>query len=310
MAELLRPRYPVYIPSRGRPDIWWQTARHFAQDQVPYKLVVEAQERDQYAARFGLENLLVLPFQDRGLMAVRNWIKEHAIETGAERHWQIDDNMKCFERRWKGRRVRVDCGVALRAVEDFTDRYENVAISGLNYHMFVPDAVRIPPYYVNRRVYSCTLVRNSDPYRWRTRYNDDVDMCLQVLADGWCTLLVNAFLADKVETMALKGGNTGIYQGDGRLKMARSLERLWPGVATTKRRFRRPQHVVDWYKFDTPLRLRPGVDLAQLAKAPNEYGLALTQIRDQVESPRIQALLDAAQETRTRVDVPRGTVEP
>jgi hypothetical protein len=125
-------------------------------------------------------------------------------------------------------------------------------------------------------VYSCTLVNTAIPHRWRSFLNDDTDLCLQVLSGGWCTVAFNAFLQQKVQTMKLKGGNTGIYQGDGRLKMARSLERLWPGVASVDRRFKRPQHVVknQWKGFTTPLKPRP--DLAPAD--PNEFTMDLKQI--------------------------------
>lgn len=77
--------------------------------------------------------------------------------------------------------------------------------------------------------------------------------------------------------MTMKGGNSSqLYQGDGRTTMARSLERVWPGVVTTNRRFGRPQHVVadSWKKFDTKLIRKPGLDLDLLDKV-NNYGLTL-----------------------------------
>ena len=86
-------------------------------------------------------------------------------------------------------------------------------------------------------------------------------------------------MIDKMATMTMKGGNSSeLYVGDGRLKMARSLERVWPGVVETKRRFRRPQHVVRnaWTRFDTPLRLRPE---SKNKDQPNEYGLKLVPKR-------------------------------
>jgi hypothetical protein len=71
--------------------------------------------------------------------------------------------------------------------------------------------------------------------------------------------------------------------------MARALERMWPGVVRTNRRFRRPQHVVydAWKRFDTPLRLKPGIDLSALP--PNEYGLELRTLREP-KSKRIKQL--------------------
>lgn len=283
------PRYPVYIPSKGRAETCY-TAKCLVHDEVPFWLVVEPQEYDAYAAHFGAERCLVLPFRDQGLIAARNWIKAHATAAGFERHWQIDDNIRSFWRKFKGLRLYCDTGPALAVTEDFVDRYENIAIAGLNYVMFAVQPM--PAFYLNHHVYSCTLVLNSIPYRWRLKHNDDTDMCLQVLAGGWCTVLVNAFLVQKIGTMVVKGGNTDdLYQGDGRLKMARSLERLWPGVVTTKRRYKRPQHVIkdSWRKFNTPLKLKPGIDLKALK--PNEYGLALTQVGPEVKSSRLRKLL-------------------
>ncbi len=289
MAERKMPRYPVYIPTKGRAD-QCLTARCLVTDEVPFFLVVEPQEREAYSKVFGEERLLFLPFHDQGsVIPARNWIKDHAVEAGHERHWQIDDNISGFWRLWRGERLYCRAGVSLAVTEDFVDRYENVAVAGLNYVMF--GVAEMPPFYLNNHVYSCSLVMNSIPHRWRGRYNEDTDLCLQVLADGWCTVLMNAFLVQKVGTMVMKGGNTdAIYHGDGRLKMARSLERMWPGVVEIKRRFKRPQHVVKdaWRKFDTKLIRKKGL---KVEEGTNEYGMTLEQVRP-VQSESLRELIN------------------
>ena len=296
MAEHVLPRYPIYIPSKGRHDVC-HTGRFLVKDGVPFRLVVEPQESTLYATQFGAERLLVLPFNNQGLIAARNWIKEHAISEGYARHWQLDDNIRLIHRRWHGKRIPCNAGPALRAVEDFVDRYENVALAGLDYPMFVADGERYPPFFLNAHVYSCTLVLNSIPHRWRLRYNDDTDLCPQVLADGWCTVLVNAFLADKERTMTVKGGNTAdLYQGDGRLRMARALERVWPGVVSVDRRFKRPQHVIkgSWKRFDTPLRLRTDI-VQEEHPLPDEYAMRLVQVGDEVRGEKLRPLWEQEQ---------------
>jgi len=277
---MILPRYPVYIPTKGR---WEQslTANFLLRDEVPFRLVIEQQEFDQYAAKFGEKNILVLPFSNlgQGSIPARNWIKNHATEEGHLRHWQLDDNMRQIRRVWKGKRVPCNAGVALACTEDFIDRYENVAIAGLNYTMFMPQ--KMQPFLRNVHVYSCTLVLNSIPHQWRGRYNEDTDLCLQVLSDGWCTVSMNIFCVDKMQTMTMKGGNSDeLYKSDGRLKMSRSLERVWPGVVSTSRRWDRPQHQIydAWKRFDTPLKLKPGIDLSKLGK--NEYGMVLTEVKE------------------------------
>lgn len=292
---MILPRYPIFVPSKGRHESG-HTARFLLRDGTPFRLVVEPAERDAYARAYGAKNVVVLPWDNPpgtpdGLIKARNWIRDLATSEGFERHWQLDDNILRVRRWYRGRRIPCASGPAFAAIEDFVDRYENVAIAGLNYQMFCI-APETPPFYLNVHVYSCTLILNSIPYRWRLALNDDTDLCLQALAGGWCTLLFSVFMAEKLRTMVVKGGNTdALYRGDGRLRMAKMLERAWPHVVETKRRFKRPQHVVRgaWRGFDTPLRLKPGVDLSKLA--PNEYGLELRAIRE-AKASGLRALLD------------------
>lgn len=288
------PRYPIYVISKSRAQRGL-TARFLIRDGVPFSLIVEPQEADAYAAAFGADRLLILPFSNlgQGSIPARNWVWEHAQAAGHARHWILDDNIKrvC---RWVGaKRFTCASGPCFAATEDVIERYENVAVAGLNYQFFARRGDRPPtaPFWLNVHVYSCLLIRNDLPQRWRGRYNEDTDLCLQVLAAGWCTVLLNAFMIDKMQTMTMAGGNSAsLYQGDGRLKMARSLERLWPGVVTVDRRWQRPQHVVNWKKFDTPLKLRDGVDLSALL--PNEYGMHLEQVAP-IKSERLRALYAA-----------------
>ena len=293
------PRYPIYVPSAGRFETCF-TAKFLIKDAVPFHLVVQPKEFDEYASRFGKERIITLPWDNDaktrdGLLRARNWIRDHAEATGAARHWQLDDNIREVYRRWKARKIPCTSGVAFRAVEDFSDRYENVGISGMNYYMFSRNKLKEPPFIRNAHIYSCTLVNHAMPFRWRLAYNDDTDLCLQALAGGWCTIQFLAFLVLKMRTMTVKGGNTGqLYQGDGRLRMAKALERVWPGVVTTRRRFQRPQHVIKnaWRSFDVPLRRKAGVDFEALAGTGNEYGMELRQVKDEIKSDVIRKFVE------------------
>ena len=90
--------------------------------------------------------------------------------------------------------------VAPKAVENFVDRYDNIAIAGLNYSKFCKESDKTPAFVMNTRIYSFLLIRNDIPYRWRGRYNEDTDLSLRVLKDGWCTIQFNSFLAGKATT--------------------------------------------------------------------------------------------------------------
>lgn len=270
----MNPKYPVYIPSKGR----WEsrlTIKALEKIKVPYHIVIEEQEYGQYASIIDPDKILVLPFRDQGLIAARCWIMEHSIELGAERHWQLDDNIREFYRLHQNIKYRVDSGAIFRAVEDFVDRYENVAYAGFQYEMFAPRQKKHPPFILNTRIYSCTLVNNSIPYRWQSVYNDDTDVSLMALKDGWCTVLFVAFLAKKIATMKMKGGNTPIYQGNGRLKMARALQELHPDVVKIVWKWGRWQHLVDYSRFRHN-RLIKKKDVV-IPAGTNNYGMVLVK---------------------------------
>ena len=291
----LKPRYPVYVPSKGR-SVQGLTAKCLLADETPFSLVVEPGEEAVYRKAFPAAKILVLPEDNMGLLGSRRWIRAHSEAAGAERHWELDDNIYGFWRCGRGKRIPCNASVALRVCEDFTDRYSNIGISGLNYEMFAPPQSTRQPFRVNVHVYSCMLIWNRMPYNWRLRYNDDTDLCLQILAGGLCTVQLNAFLAKKQTTLVSSGGNTDdLYQGDGRLKMARSLERVWPHVVKTNRRFGRPQHVVraSWTRFTTPLKLKPGIDLSKIP--PNDYGLKL-KVKRRSKSPQFAAWVKQQQD--------------
>lgn len=76
--------------------------------------------------------------------------------------------------------------------------------------------------------------------------------------------------------MTTKGGNTDeLYQGDGRLKMAQSLQRQHPDVVKIGRRWGRWQHIVDYRPFkNNKLVKREGVIIPQ---GVNNYGMVLTK---------------------------------
>lgn len=277
------PRYPIYIISKGR----WEsrlTSKALEKMRVPYQIVIEPQEYQPYAAVIDPAKILQLPFSNlgQGSIPARNWVWEHSISEGATRHWIVDDNIYAFWR-WNENVKRVaESGGIFRAIEDFADRYENVAMAGPNYFMFVKQKYNDTPIRFNTRVYSCILVNNDIPHRWRGRYNEDTDLSLRALKDGWCTALFQAFLAEKAVTMTMKGGNTeSLYklgEQDGRLLMAQSLQRQHPDVVRITRKWGRWQHQVDYRPFKgNKLIPKPGVVIPE---GVNNYGMVLVRRDD------------------------------
>lgn len=299
------PKYPIYIISKGRWDSR-MTQRTLEELNVPYRIVIEDNEYDKYAQNVPKDKILVLPtgFRENPLYAkpdettgliggsipVRNFVWEHSISEGHKKHWILDDNMMHIYRLNKNKKIRMTTGSAFRILEDFTDRYENVKLSGMNYAFFAPASVRKPPYYTNTRIYSCILIDNSITHRWRGRFNEDTDLSVRVLKDNSCTMLFHCFLVGKAATMTMKGGNTEeVYNiektgdrndrsgsdFDNRSEFVDSLIAQHPDIVKKTFKWGRWHHDVNYSVFTQKPILKKGLNIP---KGGNEYGMALKEI--------------------------------
>lgn len=270
----MKPLHDIYVISKGRAESRL-TSKALEEMNVPYRIVVEPQEYDDYATVIAPEKILVTPFSNLGCgsIPVRNFVWEHSIASNEKWHWILDDNISGFYRLFHNLKIPCLAGSIFRAAEEFVDRYENIALSGFDYFMFARRKYKEPPFLLNRRIYSCILIRNDIPYRWRGLYNEDTDLSLRVLKDGWCTIMFHAFLAYKMTTLTMKGGNESLYKGDGRWKMAQSLVEQHPDVATITRKWGRWQHQVDYSPFKrNQLKMKSGLAIPD---EPNEFGMVL-----------------------------------
>lgn len=284
----MNPKHPVYIVSKGR----WETrltSKALEHMEVPYHIIVEKQEFEKYASVISPEKILILPIEYQqnyntcdefgtsksvGPGAARNFAWEHSINNGATWHWVMDDNLDAFHRLNRNIKAEVESGTIFRCAEDFVERYENIYIAGLNYYSFCKSTDIVPPYVLNTRIYSCLLIRNDIPYRWRGRYNEDTDLSLRVLKDGFCTIQFNAFLCGKVTTQRMKGGNTKeFYKDEGTLNKSKMLEDLHPDVAKVVWKFNRWHHTVDYRPFKRNKLIRKAGLV--IPNQVNNYGMKL-----------------------------------
>ena len=285
------PRYPIYIVSKGR----WKnrlTSKALNVMGIPYKIVVEQDQLPMYQAEVGADRCLVLPqryldeydtcddlgdSKSKGPGAARNFVWDHATELGLKRHWVMDDNLDAFHRLNRNIKRESDTPAIFAAMEDFVDRYENVPVAGPNYYSFVKASDGVPAFVTNTRIYSCLLIQNDAPYRWRGRYNEDTDLSLRVLKDGLCTIQFNAFLQGKVTTQRMKGGNTDeFYALEGTKAKSQMLADLHPDVAKVVWRFNRWHHHVDYKPFSKN-RLIKRDDVVASDKV-NNYGMGLVDV--------------------------------
>jgi hypothetical protein len=289
----ISPKYPVYIVSKKRADSRL-TSKEFERINIPYHIVIDESEYDDYAAVINPKKILIMPeeyrknydtFDDLGLTksvgpgCARNFCWDHSMKNGHEKHWVFDDNVRTIYRLINNEKIRVSDGTCFKIMEDFCDRYTNIAIAGMNYQMFVVRKQKYPPFVLNTRIYSMLLVTNSIPYRWRGRYNEDTDISLRVLKDGWCTCQFNAFIGDKIWTQQVKGGNTEqFYSKEGTYPKSEMQVRMHPDVSKLVWKFNRWHHHVDYSPFKKNKLIRKaGVVIPE---GVNNYGMVLKKRGD------------------------------
>jgi hypothetical protein len=285
------PQFPIYIPSKGRHESRI-TMRYLDVMRVPYRVIVEEQEWGAYASVIDPTKLLILdqdyqrdydacmvlaPGQGPGSGPARNFAWDHAISQGAAWHWVMDDNISGFYRLHQNTKIQFGDGAPFRCMEDFCQRYQNIAMAGPNYESFALRRAKKPAFQLNTRIFSCNLIRCDAPFRWRARYNEDADLSLRMLKAGWCTVLFNAFLQNKVATQRISGGNTSaFYASEGTLPKSQMLVRLHPDAAKLAWRFNRWHHHVDYRPFQRN-RLVRRKDV-EIPEGVNDYGMRLVKI--------------------------------
>ncbi len=287
----MNPLFPLYIPSKGRHESRL-TVKSLQRMRVPFFVVVEEQQFRDYASVIDRSHLLVLDkayqraydtFDDlgdtksKGPGPARNFVWDHAIANGHDWHWVMDDNINEFYRLNRNLKVRTYDGAFFRAMEDFCLRYTNVGMAGPNYVTFAKRKQPLPPFITNTRIYSCNLIRNDLPFRWRGRYNEDTDLSLRMLKSGWCTIQFNAFLQNKMRTQVVGGGNTAeFYASEGTLPKSKMQIAMHPDVSRLVWKFGRHHHHVDYGPFKSmKLIRRHGVDIEADV---NEYGMILKKV--------------------------------
>lgn len=315
-ASDLQPRFPLYIPSKGRSE-YMMTSTVLTEMGVPHYIVVEPQEVEAYQRAVAQRGLLTtvltldMSYKDRyelcdwhglskstGPGPARNFAWDHSVKLGAAWHWVMDDNISKFCRLHQNRKVRINSPAFFRAQEDFVLRYSNVAMAGPNYFMFAPRKQAMLPFVTNTRIYSCNLIRNDVPRRWRGRYNEDTILSLDVLKDGWCTIQFNSFLQYKLPTQTMGGGNTqefyhregtlkrgGRYADNGTLAKSRMQVKVHPDVSKVVWKFSRWHHHVDYSRFKAQKLIRRK-DI-ETSKAPNNYGMELMPVEMSKSKPRL-----------------------
>lgn len=222
-------KYPIFIPSKGRVGIT-KTTELLSRENIPFKVVVEPQEYDEYRKVFTEEQLLCLDRNNGKLGYSRHFIKNYAKNNGYEYHWQIDDNIPNFRIRENGSNIKQPASLVLKPIEDYVERFDNVGICGLRHSVFA--WTMNDEYTYNNQCVSCVLVKSDTKsnYRFDPPIVEDTDFTLQILYEGYSTIIFNRHIFDKPAQGKLKGGCSTDYNSGGHTSLQQELIRRWRGA--------------------------------------------------------------------------------
>ena len=299
-------KYPIFVVSKGRylPKLWHSSTR-LSQMCVEHFLVVEPQELELYSKNFTNPYVTIIPmdleykkFYDvfsnlgntnsTGPGAARNFCIDLARKWGYKYCHIWDDNIDGTNLRFRGHRLLNRSEEMFATLEEFVERYENVPLAGFNYSSFCVDGNRQGPYISNTRIYSMIMIETSGKWYFRGRYNEDTDLSLRVLKEGLCTIQLNAFLGEKLNTQKVKGGNTDeFYDKDegGTIPKTQMLYDMHPDVTKIVYKFRRVHHVVDYSGFTQPLkRVNNYNDIVDVTNKVNNKGLKIVKVPSEIKN--------------------------
>lgn len=224
--------WPVVIPSKARVQSTTAALLRAAEVKA-WRLLVEPQDAEAYAAKWGDEHVEVLPEDDQGLTYSRNRVLELAREAGWPWVWQLDDDVTQLYLKGEGTKlVKTDAKTALLRAQRVIGRVPNVGQAGLEYQQFAWRATK--PCVLNSY---CDVVVAINTENTRTcRYREiplkeDRDFTLQVLSTGRRTCRVQTVSFGAPQNGSNKGGLQPVYATDGREERSvKRMAKLWPGV--------------------------------------------------------------------------------
>lgn len=268
-------RFPIYIPTKGRPERQ-MTADNLLGLGITPTLVVCEDELDVYKRAQPDCQVIAFPpsYVDEyertpeldphpTTGAAHNFIWDHARAAGYSHHWAIDDNIHHFHYRDQRGRVhqprelpeghRAD---PFRWHEELALRYRNLA----GFSLGLGHTFGSKPFTLNTRLYCSVLWRNDldqSGIRWRRGLNDDTIVSLDILKTRyWCTAESHMLLGYKMPTSRtgrLDGGMTDFYAAGGFIRKSAEAVRVHPDCVRTVVRYGRVHHRIDYSQFTQQL---------------------------------------------------------
>lgn len=268
------PRFPVYIVSFNRYEHCFYTVKNLEKMKVKYYICIQKSQQIDYKQMLDDNNfihcldLVLSKDTNDGGYIQRNKCMDHAEKNNFEKCWILDDNINGWDYLNEGSH-KITNGWCFSNIEQLIDNIkEPIAIFSHSYNFDIRKNNIYAPLQVNRKNYSSLLLNldllKDNNIKWRLKYNEDVDLTLQVLNKKLFTLSSNYIVCNKLPTLSCKGGNTTSIYDKGR-KFDDKLNTLFDTWKNTKiskfikkivkHKDKRDHHLVEYDKITNYLNL-------------------------------------------------------
>jgi hypothetical protein len=197
---------------------------------VPFTLVVEPQEYEEYQAEFPNFPFLIIPENDKGVTYVRNQILEVARGKELKWIWMMDDDIKSFHLTENSKTIKAGPAQVIFQAEACLKSIPNLAIGAMEYQQYAWAAKK--PFVKNSYcdVAAFLNIELTRPLNYRPDCKEDRDFVLQCLALGYNSARSSWTSFSVPKNGSNKGGLQDDYLAGKEMAWSQNMIRLWPGI--------------------------------------------------------------------------------
>jgi len=203
-------QYPICIVSKDRSETC-TTHKLLEYEGVRYFYMVEPNDYDLYVNRFGSERVINIGENDKGIYYVRNFCIEWSNKLGYSHHWQVDDDLKSLHYRhmnkYRGLRdsEKIENPTSmLLYIENMSSKCINFGAGCLTHDGFA--FAKKKDIDINKMIYCFQLINNKVKARYKPKTSEDIDFSLQILLEGYVTMVFNKYSFRTPSSGSIKGG--------------------------------------------------------------------------------------------------------
>jgi len=209
-------KYPISIVSFKRAnDRCGLTHKYLCKNKIKHYLFCEPFEYDDYLEWIDPSYCELIKSDENyselfsfGSTPMRNFIMDYWKKYDYKRCWILDDNIEGYEVNVQSKKYGIQGTAVFTTVEEYTDKYDNVAICAHNIASLVRESDSNPVMVRNGKCYSSILISLTEPLLvWSKKYQEDNFISMQALHLGYCNMCFNHIVYQKSTSGSCAGGN-------------------------------------------------------------------------------------------------------